>query len=221
MALALFDLDHTLLDGCSTYTWNRFVGEEVLAGDSEHLAMADALTNNDKSGKSVYTIEDYDAFTLKIYPDYSVAELDALTARYIRERIEPIIHPEGLDIVAAHKQRGDLTVMITATNRVIAEPICKLFGIEALICTQPELVDGRYTGRVSGVPCYRHQKLIHLDAWLAEQGHDLVGSYFYSDSRNDLPLLLRVDHPVAVDPDPVLLDLAEQNGWQVLRFKKQ
>lgn len=220
MALALFDLDHTLLGGCSTYTWNRFVGEEVLAGDQDHLAMADALTNNDKSGKSVYTITDYDNFTLKIYPQYSVAELEALTARYIKERIVPIVHPGGREIVAEHKRKGDRTVMITATNKVIAEQICKLFGIDDLICTLPELVDGRYTGKVSGIPCYREEKLIHLDAWLAEHGLDLVGSYFYSDSRNDLPLLLKVDNPVAVDPDPVLLELAQQKGWPVLRFKK-
>lgn len=219
MALALFDLDHTLLNGCSTHSWNVFVGEEVLAGDREHLAMAEALHNNDKDGKGVYTIDDYYHFILKIYPQYSVTDLHALTARFVAERIEPIVHPRGREIAAEHRRRGDITVMITATNRVIAEPICRLFGMDALICTLPELVEGRYTGRVSGVPCYRQEKLTHLDEWLATRGFNLDGAHFYSDSHNDLPLLLRVDHPVAVDPDPVLLEHARQKGWQVLHFK--
>lgn len=221
MALALFDLDHTLLNGCSTYTWNVFVGEEVLAGDREHLAMADALHNNDKNGKGVYTIDDYYRFILKIYPRYSVADLHALTARFIAERIEPIIHPRGLEIVALHRRRGDVAVMITATNKVIAEPISKLFCMDALICTLPELVEGRYTGKVSGLPCYRQEKLTQLDGWLAARDLTLHGAHFYSDSSNDLPLLLKVDHPVAVDPDPVLLAHALEKGWQVLRFKGQ
>ncbi len=219
MALALFDLDHTLLNGCSTYSWNVFVGEEILAGDREHLAMADALHNNDKGGKGVYTIDDYYHFILKIYPQYSVAALHALTARFVAERIEPIIHPRGREIVALHRRRGDVTVMITATNQVIAEPISRLLGMDSLICTLPELVEGRYTGKVSGVPCYRQEKLTYLDEWMATRGLTLHGAYFYSDSCNDLPLLLKVDHPVAVDPDPVLLEHARQKGWQVLRFK--
>lgn len=219
MALALFDLDHTLLNGCSTYTWNVFVGEEVLNGDREHLAMADALHNNDKGGKSVYTIDDYYQFILKIYPQYSVEDLHALTARFIAQRIEPIIHPRARQIVAEHRRRGDMAVMITATNQVIAEPISRLFGMDGLICTIPELVDGRYTGKVSGASCYREAKLTFLDSWLEVQGLTLDGAHFYSDSRNDLPLLLKVDHPVAVDPDPVLMEHARQKGWKVLRFK--
>lgn len=219
MALALFDLDHTLLDGCSTYTWNVFVGEEILAGDREHLAMADALHNNDKGGKSVYTIDDYYQFILKIYPQYSVEDLHLLTARFITQRIEPIIHLRAREIVAEHRRQGDLAVMITATNQVIAEPISRLFDMDGLICTLPELVEGRYTGKVSGAPCYRQEKLTYLDSWLAARALTLEGAHFYSDSHNDLPLLLKVDHPVAVDPDPVLLEHARSKGWQVMRFK--
>jgi HAD superfamily hydrolase (TIGR01490 family) len=219
MAIALFDLDHTLLDGCSTHTWNLFVGEDILGGDKEHLAMACALHDNDKGGQSVFTIEQYDAFTMKIYPQYTVAEMAALVDRFVRTRIEQIIFPRAREVVEEHRRRGDLTVMITATNRALAEPISRLFAMDDLICTVPEVIDGRYTGRVDGRPCYREGKLDHLDRWLTSNLYDLTDAWFYSDSRNDLPLLKRVDHPVAVDPDAVLLDYAKKNIWRVLSFK--
>ncbi len=222
MALALFDLDHTLLDGCSTYNWCLFVGEDVLGGDPQHIEMAHAFHGNDKGGGVSYTVEDYQHFTMKIFPDRTAAEIDELVTRYLKTRVERMVHAKGLDVIAEHKKRGDLPVLITATIDVISVPISRLLGIDEVIATVAEKRNGRYTGRVDGTSCYREDKLVHLQRWLDARGLNLdEGAYFYSDSRNDLPLLELVEHPVAVDPDPFLMEHARQRGWSVLSFKSE
>ena len=110
-------------------------------------------------------------------------------------------------------------MVISATNRFIVEPICQRFGISEIIATDPEQKDGRYTGGVVGVPSYQQGKVTRLQQWLEEKGETLEGSYFYSDSINDLPLLKVVDHAVAVNPDALLLAEAKQRAWPVLDLR--
>jgi len=120
-------------------------------------------------------------------------------------------------LVESH--RRDLCAVISATNSFVTAPIASEFGIENLIATEPEQVNGSFTGGVSGIPCFREGKVARLDAWLAARGSKLAAfpeSWFYSDSLNDLPLLERVTHPVAVDPDPTLREHAGRKGWRII-----
>ena len=100
-------------------------------------------------------------------------------------------------------------------------PIAELFGIADLLASEVEMVDGRYTGRPTGIPCYREGKVLRLREWLADNGLDLDGSWCYSDSHNDLPLLESVTHPYAVDPDETLRETAERRGWPVISLRDQ
>jgi HAD superfamily hydrolase (TIGR01490 family) len=133
--------------------------------------------------------------------------------------IRPIMTVAGREKIAMHQHRGDHPVIITATNSFVTGPIAEAFGISDLIATEPERIDGHYTGRVAGTPCFQHGKIERLHAWLRISGMNMEGSWFYSDSHNDLPLLESVAHPVAVDPDPQLQATAEQRGWQITTFR--
>jgi len=143
--------------------------------------------------------------------------LDAWHAEYMHERIAPMIRDSARALVERH--RGDLCVIITATNSFVTAPIARAFGIEHLIATEPEIRDGEFTGGVSGIPSFREGKVERLESWLASRGETIkshLKSIFYSDSHNDLPLLGMVTHPVAVDPDAALRAHAEARGWPVI-----
>jgi HAD superfamily hydrolase (TIGR01490 family) len=137
----------------------------------------------------------------------------------MRDCIEPILLPKAMDLLQKHRDAGDKLVIITATNRFVTAPIAARLGVDTLIATECEMVDGRYTGRSTDVPCFREGKVTRLNQWLAETGYSLDDSYFYSDSMNDLPLLEQVTNPVAVDPDPNLLSEAEKRGWPVISLR--
>ena len=140
-------------------------------------------------------------------------------AEFMAEVIEPIILAKGEALLREHREAGDKLVIITATNRFITAPIAARLGVETLLATECGMENGRYTGHVAGVPCYQAGKVVRLNEWLAETGLSLEGAYFYSDSRNDLPLLEAVANPVAVDPDDTLRAIAGERGWPVLSLR--
>ena len=127
--------------------------------------------------------------------------------------------PPALDLIAKHKQKGDTLLVITATNKFVTEPITNLYGIDNILATIPEFSNGRFTGKVDGIPCFQGGKVELLNAWLESSQQNLTGSWFYSDSHNDLPLLKRVDNPVAVDPDPQLEEYAQNAGWPIISLR--
>jgi len=160
------------------------------------------------------------AFMLKPLAEHPLAELLAWRAEFITEKIRPILLPKAAALLDSHRTAGDTLLIITATNRFITAPIAELFGVTHLLATEAELIAGRYTGRSVGVPCFQQGKVVRLNQWLAETGHDLTGSWFYSDSHNDLPLLSQVTHPVAVDPDETLAAHAAGHGWPILSLRE-
>ena len=129
--------------------------------------------------------------------------------------------PAADALLERHRAAGDYLMIITATNSLITGPIAQAMGVHALLATDPERASGRLTGRILGTPCYQAGKVARLEQWLqqAGDGFGLAGSYFYSDSHNDLPLLERVEHPVAVDPDAELEATARLRGWPVISLR--
>lgn len=217
MSLAIFDLDNTLLSIDSDHAWGEFLLEQ---GAVDPVAYRDA---NDRF------MADYEAGTLDIHAFLAVAlkpladnspeQLAAWHQQFMASKIEPHILPKGEELVARHRTRGDTLLIITATNRFITGPIAERLGVDDLIAVEPEIVDGRYTGRVKGTPSYREGKVVRLDEWLADKDLTLDDAWFYSDSHNDLALLEKVDHPVAVDPDPSLREVAEARGWRIISLR--
>lgn len=217
MTLAIFDLDNTLLHGDSDHAWGEFIADLGIVDGKSYRAQNDAFYADYCRG--ALDIFAYQRFVLAPLAGLSMAELDRWHAQFMREKIEPIILPKAQALVDSHRTQGHTLMIITATNSFITAPIAKRFGIDTLIATEPEIHNQAYTGDVVGVPCYREGKVERLGAWLAEHKETLQGSYFYSDSHNDLPLLQRVDIPVAVDPDDTLKKHAEERGWQVLSLR--
>ncbi|MGE5153266.1 MAG: HAD family hydrolase [Bdellovibrio bacteriovorus] len=217
MALAIFDLDNTLLAGDSDYLWGQFLVARGLVDGDLYARENERFYRDYREGK--LDIQAFLRFALRPLRDHPRVLMEALRAEFLRESIAPIMLPAARDLIEAHRGRGDTLLIITATNAFVTAPIAAAFGVPHLIATEPEERDGAYTGEVAGVPAFREGKVARLDAWLAGRAEDLVASSFYSDSHNDLPLLLRVDRPVAVDPDPQLRAEAQARGWGVLSLR--
>ena len=218
MRLAIFDLDNTLLAGDSDHLWGEFLAEHGLV-DGEHYRR-----ENDRFLAAYHAgqldIHEFLRFSLAVLTRHEPNELARLRARFVDEKIAPVVAPGAPGLLARHREAGDHLMIITATNSFVTAPIAKLLGVDSLLATEPEMRDGRYTGGVSGTPCFREGKVARLDAWLTEHEADLADAAFYSDSHNDLPLLERVQRPIAVDPDPVLAETAQERGWPVITLRE-
>ncbi len=217
MSLAIFDLDNTLLGGDSDYLWGRFLVTNGIVDEDVYERENQRFYNAYKAG--VLDIQEFLTFALQPLANNDPNDLQAWRARFMEEKIRPILLPKALDLLRRHRNAGDTLLIITATNRFVTEPIAAALGVPHLLATEPECLEGRYTGRPTGVPCFQEGKVQRLNAWLAETGHSLEESCFYSDSQNDLPLLSRVTYPVAVDPDPILERHAREQGWPVISLR--
>ena len=221
MRLVLFDLDNTLLAGDSDYEWGQFLIERGVLDREHYEARNQAFYEDYKAGRmDIYAFLN---FSLRPLATYSRAQLDAWHAEYMQTRIAPMITDAARALVNRHLQDADLVAIITATNSFITAPIARAFGVQHLIATEPEQIDGRFTGEVAGTPCFREGKIARLEQFLAHHGTRLdclTSSRFYSDSLNDLPLLEKVQHPVAVDPDPTLRAHALVHGWPIISLRE-
>ena len=220
MNLVLFDLDNTLLAGDSDYEWGQFLIAKGVVDRTHYEAKNQAFYEDYKAGR--LDIHAFLAFALRPLATHPRAQLDAWRAEYVDTRILPMITPAARDLVNRHLDEADLVAVITATNRFVTEPIARAFGIPHLIATDPEEINGQFTGEVAGTPCFREGKITRLEQFLEARGTRfdcLTHSRFYSDSQNDLPLLQKVQHPVAVDPDPTLRAHAEAHGWPVISLR--
>lgn len=216
MSLAIFDLDNTLLAGDSDYLWGQYLVQQGLVDGKEYEEKNQRFYDEYKAGR--LDIYEFLAFSLHPLTLFSPGMLKDMHAQFMQQMIDRLITPQALALVDKHRQQGDTLLIITATNSFVTRPIAQAFGIPNLLATEPEMVDGLYTGKVSGIPCFQDGKVKNLHRWLDDQHMDLQGSWFYSDSHNDLPLLYEVSHPVAVDPDPQLRDVAAQRNWPILQL---
>lgn len=217
MALAIFDLDNTLIAGDSDHSWGQFLVTQGKVDSDYYREMNDRFFADYEAGRlDIYA---YLQFSLEPLSQIPMAELGLLHQKFMAEVISPMMLDKGRDLLEQHRRAGDQLLVITSTNHFIVEPICKALGIDRVIATELEMVNGRYTGKVSGTPSYREGKVERLNNWLTANRLDMNSSYFYSDSINDLPLLLEVDHPVAVDPDPQLREQAATRGWKIISLR--
>ncbi|MFW5451669.1 MAG: HAD family hydrolase [Methylophagaceae bacterium] len=218
MALAIFDLDNTLLGGDSDYLWAAFLVENNIVDGAWYQQANQNFYDQYLAG--TMDIVEFLKFQLKPLADNSLAELYRWRDQYLAEKIDPIILPAGRELITKHQQQGDTLLIITATNSFITAPIADKLAIPNLIASEAEMIDGIYTGNVSGTPSYQQGKVERLNDWLNTHEQTLDDSYFYSDSHNDLPLLNLVQHPIAVDPDPKLRVIAQQQGWKILSLRQ-
>ena len=217
MALAIFDLDNTLIAGDSDHGWGEFLVANDKVDANHYQRMNDQFYVDYEAG--CLDILAYLEFSLAPLAATSMEELAALHLKFMQQIISPLRLPKAEALIEQHRQAGDRLLVITSTNRFIVEPICQALGIVELLATDPEIIDGRYTGKIVGTPTYQEGKVERLKLWLSENNETLAGSYFYSDSINDLPLLLEVERPVAVDPDDALSAEATSRGWDIISLR--
>lgn len=217
MALAIFDLDNTLIANDSDYLWGEFLVERGYVDGKEFATTNARFFEDYKNG--TLDILAYQRFALKPLSQQTMETLTQWHSDFMQTVIEPIVLPKALAAVEKHKAQGDRVMIITATNTFITRPIGERYGITELLGTEGEIINNRYSGEVTGTPTFQEGKVIRLNEWLKQENETLEGSYFYSDSHNDLPLLKLVDHPIVVDADDKLLAVAKEQNWQSISFR--
>lgn len=211
-AVAIFDLDYTLLEGDSEVLWSQFLFEKGLVGAEFMLRIEDYYRDYEKGQLNFIESEE---FLLRPLTQHPIDTLVQLRDEYL-ERIRLIVRPTMLEEVNWHRIHGHTLLLITATNRFTAEPIAAILNFQNLICTQVKRLGDSYTNQVEGLPAFGVGKVKLLELWLANHGLTLEESWGYSDSFNDLPLLKRVEHAVAVSPDNKLRIYALKQGWRII-----
>ena len=219
MQLALFDLDHTLLSGDSDYEWTQYLVSKGILDGATHGARNAEFYEQYKAG--TMDIQEFLDFQLQSLADNPRAVLEQWHADFMATQIRPRLNQKARELVKRHLDQGDIRAMVTATNSYATGPIAPELGIPHLNATIPAQENGQFTGKARGLPSFREGKIARVEAWLEAMGlwwNNFERSWFYSDSLNDLPLLLCVTDPVVVDPDATLRAHAENAGWPILNI---
>ena len=223
MKLCLFDLDGTLIPGDSDHAFGDFLVARGWTDSATHAQCNDAFYRQYLAG--CLDIHAYIEWATAPWRSRPPAEQALARADFMATVMRSQIRLEAQELVAAHQAAGDLVAIVTATNDFITRPIADAFGVAALIAVELDRdTQGQVTGAIRGTPSFREGKIARVDQWLAAQHlrwEDFERSTFYSDSTNDLPLLLRVSDPVATHPSPALEAMALERGWRILRLFDQ
>lgn len=223
MALAIFDLDNTLLGGDSDHAFGDFLIAQSLVDPIAHKARNDEFYRQYQTGG--LDMLAYTQFAISAIIGMARAEREALHAKFMEDFVEPMMLPAAQALLQSHRARADFCLIITATNRFVTEPIAQRLGVDALLATELEMVDDRYTGRVQGRPNFQGGKVLNLQEWLTQWNANsatplsMENSIFYSDSFNDLPLMEYAARAIAVDPDDTLRRIAQERGWEILSLR--
>lgn len=217
MAVAIFDLDNTLIAGDSDHSWGEFLVEKQLVDVASYRQANDQFYEDYKRGK--LDIRAYQRFVLKQVAQFDPLEQTALLAEFMERKIKPLWLPKAVALVEKHRALGDYLLIITATNRFITAPIAEALKVDELIATEPEVVNGNYTGEIIDPPCYQEGKVARWQTWLATHGRQNEICVFYSDSINDLPLLSAVQQPIVVDPCEQLRLMANAKDWPIISLR--
>jgi HAD superfamily hydrolase (TIGR01490 family) len=220
LRLTLFDLDHTLLDGDSDVLWCEFLIAEGVLDRAEFAPRNERMAR--EYGAGTVSVQAFCEFYVGTLAGRTRAEWEPLRRRFLDQVIAPRIGVPSHELVERHRRAGELVLMTTATNRFLTELTAAHLSVPHLIATECEVdAEGRFTGRVAGTLNMREGKVQRLHEWLQSQRIDPLDCEitFYSDSINDLPLLQRVRHPVAVNPDLRLAAEAAERGWPVVHLR--
>jgi HAD superfamily hydrolase (TIGR01490 family) len=220
MDLVLFDLDNTLLAGDSDFEWAQFLITKGVLDREVYEARNQAFYDQYKAG--TLDIFEFLDFQLKPLARHSRAQLDAWHREFLDTRIRPMMTPQSQALVKEHLASGAIVAIVTATNSFVTGPIARAFGIPHLVATIPAQENGAFTGKPRGTPAFKAGKIERVEAWLESLGlcwESFEKSSFYSDSHNDLPLMNKVNNPVAVDPDDTLRAHATAQGWPVISLR--
>ncbi len=218
MTLALFDLDNTLLSGDSDELWIDYLSQRSAVDSKRYRKNYERLKQEYANGQ--LDIKEYLSFALTPLRRATHKTLIQWRREFLRSHIIPVISKQARSLIASHKTRGHKCVIVTITNQFVSESIAAELGVDALFASVPEMQADKFTGQIQGLPCYGEGMILRIEKWMRETNECFKDSYFYTDSHNDLKLLCKVDNPVAVNPDPILLQVACENSWPVISIGK-
>ena len=218
MNIALFDLDNTLINGDSDYEWGNFLVENNYVDKEYYQKKNDVFFEQYRKG-TLCPIE-FAKFSYEPLAKYDYEFLLDIRKKFFKEKIKPIIHKKAEDLVKLHKKNNDIIVIVTATNSFISRLSADYFKIEDLLATEPEFKNGKFTGGLSGEPCFKEGKVNKVKKWMESNKYtNYEDIYFYTDSHNDIKLLEFCTIPVAVDPDNILKEISIKNNWKIISLK--
>ncbi len=212
MTLAIFDLDNTLLNDDSDYLWGEYLVENGIVEPDYYKKKNDQFYDDYKNG--VLDIDAFLSFSLKPLTQHPIAQLNEWREDFVLTKIKPKIAKSTPKLIQHHSDKKHTLMIISATNKFVTAPIAKLLNIPNLLSTEPEIMNNKYTGNYLGTPTFQAGKIKALEEWMKKHNENLKGSYFYTDSINDSPLLKIVDHPIVVNPDLKLKAMAIKNNWK-------
>lgn len=213
--LAIFDLDNTILNGDSDYSWINFLIEKRLVDKDEYERKNKYFYDQYYQGKLNY--DEWAEFALTTIKGKKPEEIEDVLSKFLREIIEPMINIYALKLLHDHTHNNDIMLLASATNSVIVEPIAKRLGFKNIVSTEVEIIDEIYTGKLLGIPALSEGKLIKVKEWMLQNNiESFDNTSFYSDSINDLPLLAAVSKPVAVNPDDMLREECRKRSWEII-----
>lgn len=210
-----WDMDHTVINNDCDVSWKHFAIARKLAGP-EILDLVDMYYQQYLDG-----VLDIDVFC-----EFQFAEYKGKTLEYVRgicqdhydSYVAKHVYREARERIEAQRAAGDLTCLITATNRYIAEPVAAALGFEHLLATELEIVDGLFTARLHGEYCIGAGKLPYMARFCEAHGGSMENATYYGDSRNDIAIIEGIGHGVVCNPDDLLRAAAEREGWPILEF---
>lgn len=216
MSLALFDLDDTLINGDCASLWSRYMLALGWVADDGFVPREQAMMVEYQLG--TLSMEEYMAVTLQPLTGRSTAEVGQAVETFIDRVIRPAMRESACRCIEAHRRQGDRLLVISASGEHLVAPIARRFGIDETLSIQLAVQGDVYTGHTEGILTYREGKVTRLLNLLAPGSTALADAAFYTDSINDLPLLLQVGYPYVVNPDGALLAHAQAVGWPVLHW---
>jgi HAD superfamily hydrolase (TIGR01490 family) len=215
---AFFDLDKTVIAKSSTLAFTRPLYQAGLLKRRALLRAGVAQAYYQLFGAGHDQLERARRELGELTKGWEKAEIERLAEETIEEIAAPLVYGEALELIDEHRSEGRRVVVVSSSPIEIVRPLCVYLGIEDVIATEPAIDEhGRYTGEIA-VYAYGEGKVELIQRLAKAEKISLPDSYAYSDSATDLPMLLAVGHPVAVNPDRKLRDEAEERGWPILEF---
>ena len=213
--LAIFDLDNTILNGDSDYSWINFLIDIGYVDKDEYEKKNQYFYDKYYEGKLDY--DEWAEFALSTIKGKRPEEIENLLNKFLSSVIEPMINIYALRLLHNHYHNNDVMLLASATNSVIVNPIAKRLGFENIVATEVEIVNGVYSGKFQNTPALGEGKLQKVREWMRRNDFsDFKNTIFYSDSINDFPLLLAVNKAVAVNPDNKLREECEKRSWEIV-----
>jgi HAD superfamily hydrolase (TIGR01490 family) len=220
MEAAFFDLDKTIISRSSSLALSRPLYRAGMVSRGQLLRGAYAQLVYLLVGADESKMERLKEGMLALTKGWDRSEVERLVQDVILDVIDPYVYQEALDLIELHRSEGRRIYIVSSSPEEIVRPLARHFGVSGVIATRAEVGDdGRYTGELEFY-AYGEQKAEAIRALAARVGIELAGSFAYSDSITDLPLLETVGNPVAVNADKDLRKIADERGWQIRDFRR-